>query len=295
MPQQDAQKRTNVRISRVGLAGVRATFGVLERVAPGPGAALAERIWCHVPALNGNARRDLRPGPGEAVPATVNGRRVLAEAWGEGPVVYVSSGWGGWRGQLGALVPPLVDAGFRTVLFDALSHGESDPGGMGRKASTLSEFANSLTAVVDAVGPAHAIVAHSAGCVSTALAASDGLAVRRLVFIAPMADPMPYIEDFSHILGVGERVRVGMIARLERRVERPLADFDVLRIGPHLNTPLLLIHDRGDRETRFSDSEAIAAAWPAAELMATEGLGHRRILADPFVARHVAKFLAADR
>jgi hypothetical protein len=39
---------------------------------------------------------------------------------------------------------------------------------------------------------------------------------------------------------------------------------------------------------------AIAAAWPGAELVTTEGLGHRRILRDPAVVARVTDFLAAD-
>lgn len=285
-----AQKRTNVRINPAALAAIRTTFGVLGRVAPGQGVVLAERIWCHVPSSNG-ARRDLRPGPGEIITARVDGRRVVAEAWGQGPAVYLSSGWGGWRGHLGAMVNPLVSAGFRAVAFDALSHGQSDAGSMGRGASTLSEFADSLTAVVGQAGPAHAVIAHSAGCVAAALAAGDGLTVNRMVFLAPMADPMPYIGDFCHILNVNERLRTGMVRRLEERVGRSLDDFDVLRLAPRLGVPLLIFHDRDDKETRFGDGEAIAAKWPGAELVASNGLGHRRILSDLAVVSRAVEFV----
>ena len=294
MSQPAAQKRTNVQISPVVLTAFRAAFGVLERVAPAPGAILAERMWCHVPTPKGNSRLDLRPGPGEAITATVGNRRVVAEAWGEGPTVYLSAGWGGWRGQLGALVSPVVEAGYRAVAFDPLSHGESDAGSMGRRAATIDEFADSLTAVVGQAGPAHAIVAHSVGCNATALAVGDGLTAGRLVFISPMADPTPYIDDFCHILGVGDRVRAGMVARLERRIGRSLRDFDAVRLAPRLALPLLVVHDHGDKETRFSDSEALVAAWPGSELVATDGLGHRRILTDPSVIRRVTDFVTVS-
>lgn len=287
-------QRTNVRVSPVALAAIRATFGILERVAPGPGAGLAERIWCHVPRPGRHLRRDLRPNQGARITATVRGRRVVAEVWGNGPAVYLSAGWGGRRGQLGALVHPLVTAGFRVIAFDPLSHGESDPGAMGRRASTLSEFADSLTAVANEVGPARAVVAHSAGCIAAGLAVRDGLSAERLVFIAPMADPLPYIDDFCHTLGVGNRVRAGMVGRLERRVGRRLHDFDLLRLGPRLRLPLLVVHDRQDKEARFSDGEAIAVTWPGADFMSTSGLGHRRILTDHEVVTRVTDFVVAS-
>lgn len=196
---------------------------------------------------------------------------------------------------MGALVGPLVAAGLRVVAFDAIGHGESAAGVMGAGQSTLSEFADSLIAVVNQAGPAHAIVAHSAGCVAAGLAVGDGLVTGRLVFIAPMADPVAYLADFCQVLGIGPRVRAGMTTRLERRIGRGLADFDLLRLGPRLGVPLLTVHDRDDKETRFSDSQAIAAAWPDAELFTTHGLGHRRILTDPTVIDRVTRFLTADR
>jgi hypothetical protein len=55
--------------------------------------------------------------------------------------------------------------------------------------------------------------------------------------------------------------------------------------------PLLLVHDRDDNETSWSDSEAIAKAWPAARLLTTTDLGHRRILRDRDVINQVVTFI----
>jgi pimeloyl-ACP methyl ester carboxylesterase len=57
--------------------------------------------------------------------------------------------------------------------------------------------------------------------------------------------------------------------------------------------PLLLVHDRQDAETGWSDSEAIARAWPGARLVTTTGLGHRRILRDPAVVAEVTGFVGS--
>jgi pimeloyl-ACP methyl ester carboxylesterase len=294
VPDAATTRRTNIRVPAMAMATLATTFTGLERLAPWAGAALAERLWCRVRAPKGNGRHDLRPGAGEVISVLVDGRRVVAEAWGVGPVVYFSAGWGGGRGQLGGLVTPVVEAGFRVVAFDPLSHGDSAAGAMGPRHGTMSEFAESLAAVARVAGPAHAIVAHSAGCVSAGLAVGAGLPAERLVFIAPMADPVPYLNDFCHIFHIGPRTRARLFGRLERRGGRPLADFDLLQRGSQDNPPVLVIHDRDDKETRFSDGEAIAAAWPAAELMATRGLGHRRILADPVVASRITEFLTSQ-
>jgi pimeloyl-ACP methyl ester carboxylesterase len=268
------------------------SLGVLERVAPAVGARWAERLWFTVPRAGG--RRDRLAPPGRPFEVRVHGRTVPGETWGDGPPVYLVHGWGGWRGQLDAFAAPLAEAGHRVVAFDALGHGDADPGPAGPGRSTALELADSLAAVVAAHGPAAAVVAHSLGATATAYAMGEGLAVGRAVFVAPMADPLPYTGTFARRLGFGERTRGRMVRRIERRVGMPLSAFrvpDLARTGA--TPPLLLVHDRQDAETGWSDSDAIARAWPGARLVTTTGLGHRRILRDPAVVAEVAGFVGS--
>jgi pimeloyl-ACP methyl ester carboxylesterase len=269
------------------------SFTLLERFAPGLGARWAESLWFRIPPARGRHQRLAPPGCPFRVP--VLGATVAGETWGEGPAVYLVHGWGGWRGQLDALVAPLTAAGYRVVAFDALSHGDSDPGPEGPGRSSVLEFAAALAAVAAASGPAAAVVAHSLGATATAVAMRDGLTADRAVFVSPMADPLPYTRAFAARLGFGERVRARLVERIERRVAMPMSAFSVPAVaaGQVPTPPLLLVHDRLDTETGWSDSAAIAATWPAARLVTTSGLGHRRILRDPAVVAEVAGFLTA--
>src|SRR6266702_4946610 len=58
-----------------------------------------------------------------------------------------------------------------------------------------------------------------------------------------------------------------------------------------MRIPLLVIHDRDDREVRWDDGAAITAAWPGAQLVTTTGLGHHRIVSDGGVIQQVLGFL----
>jgi pimeloyl-ACP methyl ester carboxylesterase len=268
------------------------SFILLERCAPGIGARWAEALWFRIPPARG--RRDRLAPPGRPFQVPVLGGMVAGETWGEGPAVYLVHGWGGWRGQLDALVAPLTEAGYRVVAFDAPSHGDSDPGPEGPGRSSVLEFAAALAAVAEAHGPAAAVVAHSLGATATALAMRDGLAADRAVFVSPMADPLPYTRAFAARLGFGERVRARLVGRIERRVAMPMSAFAVPAVAGQVATPpLLLVHDRLDSDTGWSDSAAIARAWPAARLVTTSGLGHRRILRDPAVVAEVAGFVGS--
>jgi pimeloyl-ACP methyl ester carboxylesterase len=278
------------------------SFAFLERFAPAVGARWAETLWFTVPGARGP--HDRHAGPGRPFQVRVHGAMVAGELWGDrpvdgapgqpgAPVVYLMHGWGGWRGQLDPFVGPLVDGGFRVVAFDALGHGASDPGPEGPGRGNILELADTLAAVVAANGPAHAVVAHSLGATAAAFALRQGLPVGRLVFVSPMADPLPYTRAFAARLGFGERIRTRLVARVERRIGMPMPVFDVPAMAQRVATPpLLLLHDRLDAETAWADSEAIARTWPGARLVTTTGLGHRRILRAPAVVAEVIRFVA---
>ncbi len=267
-------------------------FWVLDKAAPSLGSVLAERLWCTLPRVANQPAAD----PGERFTVHVNGSEIVAEAWGEGPVVYLMHGWGGNRRQLDPFVAPLLAAGHRVVSLDAPSHGDSGPGAFGPRRGLLTEFSDALAATVAVAGPAHGLIAHSLGGAAAAIAMLDGLAVQRAVLISAMADPGPYTVEFARWLGFGERIRKGFLRRLEERVGRPMSDFDILSRARETEVtplpPLLVVHDRNDREVHYGDGQELALAWPSAELVTTVGLGHRRILTDPGVVRRAVDHVA---
>lgn len=283
------QKSTTVRLGRVPRA-VRLAFNGLESVAPLIGARWAAYLWFRLPR-RARSRRPLTGGT--AFTVHVGGRAVAGMSWGSGPNVYLVHGWAGYAGQLVPFVAPLIDRGFRVVAFDAPSHGASAPGAYGPRSSTALEFVDALGAVVAAQGPAAAIVAHSLGATATAVAVCDGLAADRLILLAPMASALAYARDLTVALGGGERILSRLITLIERRAGVPLRHFEVPELGRAVAMPpTLIVHDRDDTSTGVGDGEAIATAWPGAQLTVTSGLGHRKILRDPVVVAEVVGFVS---
>ncbi|MCL3859529.1 alpha/beta fold hydrolase [Actinotalea sp. K2] len=276
-----AHRRTDRLRRAAQLIGLRATFRTLDLVAPSVAARRALAVWCTLPS-NAGRRKDFRAAAGETVRLPVpRGGEVVAETWGQGPVVYLVHGWGGWRGQLGAFVGPLVEAGHRVVAFDTPSHGDSDPGAMGAGRGNLMEFLEAFEVVTDHFGEAEGVVAHSMGCTSSSVAIRAGVPVRRLVLIAPNHDFADITRDFSRLLGFTERTRSRLQQLMEVFCERPLTDFDLAPLGADgAMPPTLVVHDLRDKETPFQVGADLAAAWTGAELVTTDGLGHQRILTD---------------
>jgi pimeloyl-ACP methyl ester carboxylesterase len=287
------QKSTNVRSTRhpargswraaVTSTGLRAVFGTVGRIAPGAAGELAERLFFSPPRSRGTASVPLGA---EELAVTVDGRPVAAWRCGSGPAVILMHGWGGSSAQLGRLVPPLLQRGFSVVGLDAPAHGRTP----GRRAS-LPEFARALAAVAQAVGPVHALVGHSLGAAAAALAVSGGVVAQRLVLVGVAADPARWARIFAARFGIPPAVMDSMGRSSERRLRFRWSELHVGRLLHAFGGRVLFVHDRDDRETRWSEAFDVAAHLADTRVVLTAGLGHRRILAHAGVAGLIAEFV----
>lgn len=216
-------------------------------------------------------------------------QRVRGWSWGEGPLVFLVHGWEGRGAQLSAFVFPLAAAGFRVVAWDAPGHGESDG-----KRSSLVHFTWALRQMAEALGNPHAVIAHSLGCAATTLALREGLSVERLVYVAPPLEPGDYPERFGEVLGARPDVVARMKLHIEDRFLRKWSDYSLASTAKTMTTPLLIVHDADDRDTFLYESTALAKAWPGSRLIATKGLGHRRILRDPSILAMATEFISGS-
>jgi pimeloyl-ACP methyl ester carboxylesterase len=266
-----------------------------ERWAPSIGVRLAARAWFTVPPPVPRDRFPALP-PGTLARVELDGRALHALTWGAGPPVYLVHGWGGRSEQLGAFVEPLLAAGHRVVAFDGPSHGASPAGSHGPRSTTIPELADALRAAAAEHGSPHAVIAHSMGAAAAAHAVRTGLRPAALVLLAPTADPRWVLDGFVRQIGAGPRVRAGLERAIVRRVGLPWETFDVASLAHALAVPpTLVVHDSADREVGPEHGRAIADAWPGARLLATEGLGHRRLLRDPAVIEEAVRFVTGAR
>jgi pimeloyl-ACP methyl ester carboxylesterase len=288
MPKKSTIGRTVV------MGSLRAGFAAASTVSPELAAAGAARLFMRT-------RRHPVPERERAQLASAR-RSQLAGEWGPlavwtwgteaapaAPTVALLHGWEGRASQLGAFVPPLVAAGFRVVGVDGPGHGDS-PG----RSSSLVALGGALRLLGDHLGPFAGVVAHSAGTVSAIHALSRGLVADRLVSVAPGVDLEGYAREFARLFGLSAAVSRSMRQRIERRLGVSWEELDPRRAAAHLRIPLLVVHDRADREAPFAGGEALARAW-GGRLIATEGLGHTRILRDGSVVAQATKFLCDAR
>lgn len=278
------------------LRTLRLSLRTLSAIAPGRAAALAERLWFTPPRarISDNAARFLDSA--EPFAMNVDGCRVQSYVWGEGPAVALMHGWGSHSARWQPLVERLVAQGFSAVAFDGPSHGRSGPSAWGARQANFREFARGLLAIERRHGPLHALIAHSGGCTASAWAMRQGLVPTRAVFLAPMADPIAYAARYQRALGLSDAIMQRWQANAARRLGFDWSELDAARAPHHVRTPpVLVVHDRDDPDTFWTDGEAIARTWPRSELVLTEGLGHRGALRDEAVLARVLRFVQTGR
>jgi len=208
-----------------------------------------------------------------------------------GPVVLLVHGWGGHARQMLPLAEALAQQGLRPVLIEMPAHGRS-----AGSVSNLPQFARAIEYVVARLAQEghtlRAVVAHSLAANAAAYAASRGLPAQRLVLLAPPASPREYTRLFANVFGLSEATRAAMQKRIEAREGILMPQFEPDAVGSRIHVPTLVVHDRDDSINRFADGKAYAHAIRGAQLLATQGLGHRKILKDAEVIGKVTIFTA---
>ncbi len=286
-------KRTSVRAS-VRVASIVAPRFVLKK---------ASELFLTPPRFAHSALEKRLLESGVAFSITTSGGSIAAWRFGDGshPAVIMSHGWGGRGAQFRAFVPKLIAVGYQVIIFDHIGHGMSE----GRQAA-LVDFWRGVDAVWDRLNAdginVAGLVGHSLGAAGVASALrrplsgvphiENGSENPRAVLIAPPASLIGYSRMFSRYMGIPERIRAAMQWRFEKRYGVDWAEFELPNSVENINAAALFIHDRDDQETRFEGGMALARAWPDARLLATQGLGHRRILRDRAVIQSTVDFIA---
>jgi pimeloyl-ACP methyl ester carboxylesterase len=235
--------------------------------------------------------------------------------FGEGPRVLLMHGWSSRGSHLGAFVAPLVASGFSAVLFDAPAHGES-AGSVSsmihaaRTAVALAERLGSESGGTESRGKrtggevstgkacgaeVFGIIAHSAGSMAALWALANGLSVRCSVHLGGPASLAGVTTGIARAHGLDEQQTQAFAGWAQRYMGVDGRSLELPALTANRDHRALLIHDLDDRVVPASQSQALNAAWPTSHLILTQGLGHRRILADAATIANTVEYFRQAR
>jgi alpha-beta hydrolase superfamily lysophospholipase len=270
-------------------------LAVVSAIAPPLGAEIAYRVWRTIGApLTVHARdADIHAAARVGRLTLANGREVVTYAWGSGErMVLLVHGWRSRASRFGSLIAGLLAEDRTIVAFDAPGNGDA-PG----DATTILDYAEAIALLHDRHGRFEAIIAHSFGVLAAFEALRQGVSTERLVAISGMHDADQLVDQLARQLTLPPKATRGLRRRIERRTFPQIPDLwrrFVAELEPTDTTPLLLVHDAGDRLVDVSQAALIAEAHLGpTTVMITEGLGHNRPMSDPGVIAAIRTFLDA--
>ncbi len=273
---------TNVRVLRVRQRLVHAVLQFCEFVAPRLTGWLTLCLFFSPAAYRANTEEKDCLKQGRPFQVQVHDKTVQAWRWGRGPAILMVHGWSGRGVQFHRFVAPLVQAGYTVVAIDGPAHGASS----GRITSYF-EFTDTIRTFLttDLDFNIQGIIGHSFGASAAINAlAKEGLFVNA-VCIAPVLKLRDLLLYSFRRFGIPQTLVARLIGKFEQRFGYHLeADDPHLLIGD-LKGPVLIVHDQQDRTAAFGDSIYQAQMHGHINILATRGLGHRRILTDPAVVQ----------
>jgi pimeloyl-ACP methyl ester carboxylesterase len=277
-------------MSRTGVKLISAGLQLTAKVSPRLGAQMGYRILSQPPKFKTPMRERASYLSARHTRIAFGAGQLKVLEWGEGPAILLVHCWGGRATQFFEMTTELVNRGYRVLSFDGPAHGES-----GGKRTDMFQFSEAIATVGLHFAPLHAIVAHSFGAAMTLMAHRDlGLHAERFALIAGFKSCAWFLEAFAQFFNMPSSLITQMKRDLdERRGYR--VDWDSLSMADmigQIRKPILLIHDREDQEVPFAHAELLQRSSRGAQLMATQGLGHRRILRDSSVIASTANFIS---
>lgn len=204
------------------------------------------------------------------------------------PTVILVHGWNGRAQQMEHFIAPLQQHGFAVLAFDHVAHGAS-PGSRASLPVMIRTFEQILAETPQPIG----VIAHSLGAAAVASAlVSSRRELQGAVLIAPPSDPRPYLSMLARMLGAPAHLMPAIQQSAERlagvEFKRLVADPWLIR---RIRTPLMIVHDVDDSEVPISNGYAFTLA-ARTRVLATDGLGHKRILRDLHVIDEAVAFVA---
>lgn len=198
-------------------------------------------------------------------------------------------GWNGRGTQLITIATMLMRQGYNIVSFDAPGHGKAP-----KTKTNLHEFIQSTFEVEKQFGPFDLVVGHSLGGLTTLNALRDGLKTKKAVLISSGDIIEDVITEFINQIQLQPSIGDGIKQRFEKQFNKKMEAYDGSKAAETIDTSLLIIHDDEDVDVDVKAAYNIKKHSKNAQIMITNGLGHKKILGDKKVIEKIKCFIEEE-
>ena len=205
---------------------------------------------------------------------------------GKGPKVMLLHGWSGRGTQLYVFADEMRKLNAEVVTFDMPAHGQSK----GSK-TNIVELVACIKEVYTKYGPFDHAISHSMGSMALLRSLRDGISMKSVAIIGSGDKVRNVFYRFSEQLQFSDKVTEQMIQAVEKQFGMNLENYSASMSLEHLEIPLLIVHDKHDKETPFAYSKKLHEIASNSELLLTSGLGHHRILRDSKTVQRIVQFI----
>jgi len=274
------------------LTPLKLFFTISSRITPFVAVRVAEKLFT---TPFHSKRRDIEHEMLESAERFVipmgKNQKLTGYRWGKktDPAILLVHGWTATATCFVNFIDPLLERGYQVISYDAIAHGETSGVSV-----SLTEWADTVVAVMEHTGKVHCMVGHSLGAGAIVIASSLKLETDRIVLISPVSDISKVTDQFAKALSIPKKIMEKTHQYAWKKYHSSASKY-----GSNWNevfdsdfkVPSLIIHDINDKEIDISNARKLAERWSWAELMETKRLGHRRILLNPDVIARTLKFI----
>lgn len=206
--------------------------------------------------------------------------------YGEGHKnVLLIHGWNGRGTQLVTIANALKEKGYKIISFDAPGHGKSP-----NNRSIMTNFIEAAFELEKIYKTFDVVVGHSLGGMSAINAVSRGLNCKQLISISAGDVIDDVISEFTQVLGMNNKVAPVLKEAFENKYQERVENYTVSNQLKKIEQPVLIIHDKFDKEVPFYAGESLAKNINKGSFFFTEHLGHQKILGDEKVIQQILAF-----
>jgi len=237
------------------------------------------------------------------IPAKIEEHQQPTTSTQRAPLIIIAHGWGSNRSRVLRYMEPLWQAGYAILMYDARSHGHSDP----IEAPSAYTFRDDILAAMDyaldipEIDPERiGVLGHSMGGLGTILSLPYGLPVRAVI-----TDSMP--AQFESVLEAEFKRRglplfpmANIIPRIWfyrshislKEYQQRNTIFSINEARKEADLPILMIHSRGDVFIPPTELEFVMGqVTPPIETLFVDTNGHSSSQKDPHFWAKVLPFL----